>query len=94
MKKIIFLTIVLVALLLSGCADNEVVRGCLDGHTYGFWGGLWHGIIAPFDLIGMIIWDDVAFYAPNNNGGWYHHYLYSDYYDIKKMVQIKLAFTN
>lgn len=71
MKKVIFITIVLVVLVMSGCADNEVVTACLDGHTYGFWGGLWHGIIAPFDLIGLIVSDDIAFYAPNNNGGWY-----------------------
>jgi len=58
-------------ILLSGCADNETVKGCVQGGAYGFWGGLWHGLIAPFDLIGMIFWDDIAVYAPNNNGGWY-----------------------
>ena len=58
-------------MLLHGCADNEAVMSCLEGHTYGFWGGLWHGIIAPFDFIGMLVWDDVAMYAPNNNGGGY-----------------------
>jgi hypothetical protein len=56
---------------MSGCADYEPVGSCVEGHTYGFWGGLWHGIIAPFGFIGMLIWDDVAMYAPNNNGGWY-----------------------
>jgi len=41
-------------------------------HTYGFWGGLWHGMIAPLDFIGMLIWpDDVTMYAQDNNGGWY-----------------------
>ena len=34
-------------LILSGCANKEVVTECLKGHTYSFWGGLWHGIIAP-----------------------------------------------
>jgi len=67
----IILSTLLVALLLSSCADNEVVAKCLSGHTYGFWAGLWHGLIAPFDLIGMLIWDDVTMYAQNNNGGWY-----------------------
>jgi hypothetical protein len=61
---------ILIALMLSGCADNEQIN-CLTGHTYGFWGGLWHGFIAVFDFIGMLIWDDVAVYAPNNNGAWY-----------------------
>lgn len=70
-KLFIALSAMLVVLTISGCADNEIVKTCLEGHTYGFWGGLWHGIIAPFDFIGMLIWDDVAMYAPNNNGAWY-----------------------
>ena len=61
----------LCAVLLTGCADSETVTNCVQGHTYGFWGGLWHGLIAPFDFIGMLIWDDVTMYAQNNNGGWY-----------------------
>lgn len=59
------------AICLSGCADKEIVDECLKGHTYGFWGGLWHGFIAPFDLIGMLISDKVTMYAENNNGIWY-----------------------
>jgi hypothetical protein len=57
--------------LLAGCANNEVVTACLKGHTYGFWGGLWHGIIAPIDLVAMLWMDDVSVYAQNNNGVWY-----------------------
>lgn len=57
-----------VVVALTACADNVDVHPCLTGHTYGFFGGLWHGFIAPFDFIGMLIWDDVAMYAPNNNG--------------------------
>lgn len=56
------------ALLFSSCADRENVDQCLQGYTYGFFGGLWHGFIAPFDLIGMLIYDDVTVYAQNNNG--------------------------
>jgi hypothetical protein len=55
-------------LLLSSCAHREVVDSCLKGYTYGFLGGLWHGFIAPFDLIGMLLWNDVTMYAQNNNG--------------------------
>ena len=58
-------------LILSGCAHNEVVKPCLQGHTYGFLGGLWHGIIAPFDFLGMIFGDNITMYAQNNNGVWY-----------------------
>ncbi|MBI5008424.1 MAG: hypothetical protein HZB98_01975, partial [Bacteroidia bacterium] len=57
--------------LLSGCADNESVESCLTGHQYGFFGGLWHGFIAPFDFIGMLFSDDITMYAQNNNGGLY-----------------------
>ena len=69
----LFLAAVLMCLLMvTGCADNEVMQ-CQPtaGHQYGFWGGLWHGLIVGFDFVGMLIWDDVAVYAPNNNGAWY-----------------------
>ena len=66
-------TLVLIGglLLLAGCANKEVVTACLKGHTYGFLGGLWHGIIAPVDLIGMLFRDDVSVFAQNNNGAFY-----------------------
>ncbi|MGM0505207.1 MAG: hypothetical protein ACQESQ_11340 [Bacteroidota bacterium] len=62
---------VIFLLLFSSCANKESVDACLEGHTYGFWGGLLHGIIAPFDLIAMLFRDDVTVYAQNNNGAWY-----------------------
>jgi hypothetical protein len=70
-RPALFLITAAFLLTVTGCADSESVTGCLEGHTYGFWGGLCHGLIAPFDFIGMLIWDDVAMYAPNNNGAWY-----------------------
>ncbi len=57
---------------LSGCADVEHVQSCTAGHMYGFWGGLWHGLILFFDFIGSLFSDDIAIYAVNNNGGWYN----------------------
>ncbi len=68
-----FLLMIFLALVvtLSGCANNEVVKQCLSGHTYGFLGGLWHGFIAPFDFIGMLFNDKITMYAQNNNGGLY-----------------------
>jgi hypothetical protein len=77
MKKIIcqrnflFMFLLSLILLLSGCAQNETVKQCLTGHTYGFFGGLWHGFIAPFDFIGMLFNDKITMYAQNNNGGLY-----------------------
>ncbi len=61
----------LTLILLTGCADNEDVSACLTGNEYGFFGGLWHGFIAPFDFIGMLFNDDITMYAQNNNGGLY-----------------------
>jgi hypothetical protein len=58
-------------LLISSCANREIVDTCLTGHKYGFWGGLWHGIIAPIDFVIMLFKNDVTMYAQNNNGGWY-----------------------
>ncbi len=59
-------------LIMSGCADVEPeVSECLQGHTYGFWAGLWHGIIAPVSFVGSLFFDDIAVWAVNNNGGWY-----------------------
>ena len=57
--------------LLTGCAKSEQVQACLTGHTYGFFGGLWHGFIAPFDFIAMLFNDKITMYAQNNNGGLY-----------------------
>jgi hypothetical protein len=68
---ILSLFLLVMILLLAGCANREAVTECLKGHTYGFWGGLWHGIIAPIDLIAMLWRDDVSVFAPNNNGAWY-----------------------
>jgi hypothetical protein len=68
-----FLLIALLSLIIiiTGCAQNEAVKQCLTGHTYGFFGGLWHGFIAPFDFIGMLFNDKITMYAQNNNGGLY-----------------------
>jgi hypothetical protein len=70
-QKYLLFALVLMIILLSGCAQSETVKQCLTGHTYGFFGGLWHGFIAPFDFIGMLFNDKITMYAQNNNGGLY-----------------------
>ena len=60
--------IMLIIIGCIGCADNVDASTCMNGHTYGFFGGTWHGIIALFDLIGMLFSDQIAVYAPNNTG--------------------------
>ena len=70
MRSIIF--VCLICVLFFSCADTQHhITNCLEGHTYGFWGGLWHGMIVPFSFIGSLFSDDVAVWAVNNNGGWY-----------------------
>jgi hypothetical protein len=67
----IVIPLLFIVMIVAGCANSEIVTACLKGHTYGFWAGLWHGIIAPIDLIAMIWRDDVSVFAQNNNGVWY-----------------------
>jgi hypothetical protein len=62
---------VLCVMLLSSCADAQHVEACLQGHQYGILGGFWHGLIAPLSFIGSLFSDDIAVWAPNNNGVWY-----------------------
>jgi len=70
-KFFTFFMVVISLIVLSGCAQSEAVDQCLTGHTYGFFGGIWHGLIAPFDFIGMLFSEDITMYAQNNNGGLY-----------------------
>ena len=70
-KGILLLVCFTALLIITGCSNKEEISGCLSGHTYGFWGGFWHGIIAPVDLIAMLWRDDVSVFASNNNGAWY-----------------------
>lgn len=61
----------LAAVLFTGCADVTPIEACAIDEPYGFLGGLWHGIIAPFSFIGSLFSDTIALYAVNNTGGWY-----------------------
>jgi hypothetical protein len=70
MKKLLLISCM--TLLLVSCAQVQPnVVNCLQGHVYGFWGGLLHGIIAPFAFIGSLFSDSISVWAVNNNGGWY-----------------------
>ncbi|MCA0933325.1 hypothetical protein LCM02_12755 [Lutimonas saemankumensis] len=68
--KLIPILAVLVFFLTS-CAESLPVKECIEADSYGFFGGLWHGIIAPFSFVASLFMDSVALYAVNNNGGWY-----------------------
>ena len=58
-------------LIITGCADVTPIQDCVIDEPSGFFGGLWHGLIAPLSFIGSLFIDDIAMYAVNNNGGWY-----------------------
>ena len=66
------LGMLLITLLLTGCADvSPHTVDCITSTPYGFFGGLWHGVIIVFSWVGSLFSDDIAIYAYNNNGGWY-----------------------
>ena len=66
--------LILVILLITSCVPTLDVDKCLpvDGKIYGFWNGLWHGLISWFSLIGSLFNDEITVYAFNNNGAWYN----------------------
>ena len=47
----VILYIILFMFLLQGCAEVEPIEACVIDEPYGFFGGLWHGIIAPISFI-------------------------------------------
>lgn len=73
MKLLKFLPAVLILIMITttSCAHRDIVTSCVSGEPYGFWSGILHGLIAPFDLIAMLWRDDLTVFAQNNNGFWY-----------------------
>lgn len=64
--------VLFVAFLVSSCAGTIDVDACVEvERVYGFFGGVWHGLVAPFALFGKIFNSDIAMYAVNNSGWWY-----------------------
>lgn len=62
---------VLLLILMTSCATNEPVDECLTGKTYGFFWGIWHGIIAPISLVISLFDEEVVMFAVNNSGFFY-----------------------
>jgi len=61
--------LVLVAILMSGCAAGTARFSAEQ--PAGFWAGLWHGAISVVTLIIHIFNSGVSVYEINNIGGWY-----------------------
>jgi len=80
MKKRLFFVVlaimaILVVALLTGCAAgaNPAIHVAdAAGKTYGFWSGLWHGIISPVTFIISLFSKNVNIYEVHNNGNWYN----------------------
>jgi hypothetical protein len=88
MKKLIILFAFFTLLLITGCADVSQIQYMNPSeHVYGFWGGTWHGMITIPSFIGSLIWNDVAIYAVNNNGGWYDFGFIGGFYLIVKVIK-------
>jgi hypothetical protein len=69
-KPLFWVTLSMV-FLFAGCAQRIPLDPSLQTDTFGFLGGLWHGVIAPLSFVVSIFDNDVAMYAVNNNGAWY-----------------------
>ena len=54
--------------LLAGCATQLDTAAA---GVPGFWMGLVHGFIAPFDLVAHLFDYHIRMYAVPNSGGWY-----------------------
>ena len=91
MKNLIYVLAVFTLLFMTGCADVSHYQ-ILDPteHTYGFWGGTWHGMIMLPSFIGSLIWDDVAVYAVNNNGGWYNFGYVGGFFIMIRIIRYAL----
>ncbi|MEN6363689.1 MAG: hypothetical protein ABFC75_03910 [Rectinema sp.] len=69
-KGFALLAIVLCAvLLLTSCLPGDGKATAQD--PAGFWGGVWHGIIAPISLIVGIFDKNIRIYETSNKGWWY-----------------------
>lgn len=85
---LIIIAIVFAIFALTSCADVSHVQSCLSvtEHTYGFWGGTWHGMIMVPSFIGSLIWNDIAVYAVNNNGAWYNFGYVGGFFFMLKVI--------
>ena len=63
-KKLIKIVLILILLLsVTSCASAGVTQ-----YEYGFFAGVWHGLILPFSAIGSLFNSDIGIVASTNNG--------------------------
>jgi hypothetical protein len=63
------LFLLFIALLAVGCVPGD--GAAHPHHLAGFWGGIWHGWIAPVSLIWGFFNRAIRIYEPYNTGWWY-----------------------
>ena len=70
----VVLAVISLLLLVSCVAGPNPAAGVVDaaGKTYGFWSGLWHGIISPVTFIISLFTKNVNIYEVHNSGNWYN----------------------
>jgi len=58
-------------ILFVGCADAVDYKLVNHEVIYGFWSGMWHGMIVAFSFIGSLFDRTISVYAVNNSGPMY-----------------------
>jgi len=74
-RSIVLVAVLALALVLSACApgpNTAEKTAAADGHTAGFFLGLWHGFISPVTFVISIFTRNVRLYEVHNNGTWYN----------------------
>lgn len=70
-RAVVVAAVVLVLLVLSGCAAGPNPELDTGPEPAGFWLGLWHGFITPVTFVISLFTDTVTIYEVRNTGGWY-----------------------
>lgn len=68
-KKYYIFIMIVVAIFNSGCAQHLTD---VNSDPYGFFWGIWHGVIAPFTFIASLFLDDVYVIGRPNTGILYY----------------------
>jgi hypothetical protein len=63
--------LVLLVVLVAGCAAGPNAAAGQGPNDAGFWLGLWQGLIAPIAFLVSLFNDSVGIYEVHNNGVWY-----------------------
>jgi len=74
-RSIVLVAVLALALVLSACApgpNTAEKTAAADGHTAGFFLGLWHGFISPVTFVISVFTRNVRLYEVHNNGTWYN----------------------